>query len=111
MTEARSHWDDMYLSQSPAPWETSETPVELANLARRLPDHSFVLDLGCGSTRHATAFAELGHNVVAVDFSIEALTLGRHNARHRAGYGHVFSVAANVLDLPVATRPTFDAAY
>lgn len=42
-----------------------------------------VLDLGCGSGRHAIAAAELGARVVAVDRDPDKLELGRREANRR----------------------------
>ncbi|MCU4579585.1 class I SAM-dependent methyltransferase [Acinetobacter gyllenbergii] len=38
---------------------------------RYLPDHAFILDLGCGSGRDALAFKNKGYQVAATDYSKE----------------------------------------
>lgn len=38
---------------------------------RYLPDHAFILDLGCGSGRDTLAFKNKGYQVAATDFSKE----------------------------------------
>jgi hypothetical protein len=44
---------------------------------RLLPEHSFVIDLGCGDGRHTERIAAAGHEVLGVDYSFEALRVAR----------------------------------
>jgi SAM-dependent methyltransferase len=83
-----------------------QTDAEVAFLARQLPLAAFprVLDLCCGSGRHAVAMARLGYAVTGVER--DAALVAR--ARAAAGPGATF-VAADVRSLD-AVPGTWDAA-
>lgn len=53
------------MSAAPSPWVTRFAPL--------IPAESAVLDLACGSGRHARLLAGLGHQVEAVDRDADAL--------------------------------------
>ena len=69
----------------------------LEDLLQRVPPHSRVLDLGCGSGLPATrAIVERGHAVIAVDVSREQLRRARRNVPQAE------FVLASALDLDLA---------
>ncbi|WP_225761758.1 MULTISPECIES: class I SAM-dependent methyltransferase [Acinetobacter] len=55
--------------------------VDMENLyqpfLRYLPDHAFILDLGCGSGRDTLAFKDKGYQVAATDYSKELVDKAR----------------------------------
>lgn len=55
----------MHATSSPSEW--------LLRWQHLLPPHSQVLDIACGSGRHAAWLAQLGHHVTGVDRDVEAL--------------------------------------
>ena len=61
-------------SPAPAPAHLSSTPSEWVHrFAHLLPAVSRVLDVACGSGRHAAFLASLGHHVTGVDRDAQAL--------------------------------------
>jgi ubiquinone/menaquinone biosynthesis C-methylase UbiE len=59
-----------------------------------------LLDVACGTGRHARAFAELGYDVTAIDLNEELLNVGR-----AATDGRVRFVQGDMTDLDVDGRP------
>jgi len=59
------------------PWDAGGVPAALRDFLRRSPAKLRVLIPGCGSAYEARAFAEAGHEVVAIDFSDAALEAAR----------------------------------
>lgn len=53
---------------------------------RLLPEHAFVVDLGCGDGRHTERIAAAGHQVLGVDYSFEALRLARQTQPDNVEY-------------------------
>jgi hypothetical protein len=51
--------------------------VDVDRFLKMLPEHSFVIDLGCGDGRQAERIAAAGHDVLGVDYSFEALRVAR----------------------------------
>ena len=59
-----------------------------------------LLDVACGTGRHALAFAELGYEVTATDINDELLAVGRAAAGDRVRF-----VLGDMRELDVAGRP------
>ena len=74
------HWDQRYRDGSDR-WELGEAAPPLAAFlrtdARAPPPSGPVLVPGCGRGHEAALLADLGHPVVALDFSAEAIQRGR----------------------------------
>jgi SAM-dependent methyltransferase len=51
-----------------------------------IPPNSFVVDLGCGDGAQAERIAAAGHEVLAVDYSYEALRVGKQTAPPNVTY-------------------------
>lgn len=93
----------------PSPW--------VARFASTLPRAARVLDLACGSGRHARWLSSRGHGVLAVDRNAEALAAlaGLANVETRALdlEGEAWPLAGEQFDAVVVTnylhRPRFDA--
>lgn len=75
-------------------------------LDTRIPAHSHVLDLGCGSGTWSQALAARGHTVLGVDFSYEALRVAQSEDTHGVPYRRVnandrtalLELGANLVD-------------
>lgn len=93
-------WDTRYAG-GVTPWDAGQVPPRLARwLAQKGPAR--VLIPGCGAGYEVRAFAEHGHDVLAVDFSDEAVAaarrvLGPLGARVRKA--DFFSLAEGAFDL------------
>ena len=81
---------------------------EVRSFIDRLPPESVVLDVGCGNGRHTKTLAAGGHSVVAVDFSRDLLTIGRHDVAKSGVHTRVAWVEADATTLPVHSD-SFDA--
>ncbi len=90
-----------------APYAPAQTERELAFLTRQLPlpDYRTVLDLCCGSGRHAIPLAARGYVVTGVDRDESAVA----QARRQAGDSVTF-VRGDMRELETAAPGTFDAA-
>lgn len=78
---------------------TRRTPwPEVERFAESLPAGARVLDLGCGSGRHARVLRARGFAVVAVDFSRRLLEIGR---RSFASSEEVAWIEADAVRLPL----------
>jgi ubiquinone/menaquinone biosynthesis C-methylase UbiE len=62
------------------PAEQTEAEVDFIVAATRLPPGARVLDVACGSGRHALALARRGFDVTGLDVSEEAITFARSAA-------------------------------
>lgn len=72
---------------------------------------SRILDVGCGTGRHARAFAEAGRHVTGVDLSADMLAEARRRCAGLANVEFVHSDLENLaLDRPPFDAPPFDAA-
>lgn len=69
-------WEKRYRERF-TPWDAGAVPAEVRALVASLPPRQRVLIPGCGSAYEARAFAEAGHDVVAIDFSDAALVAAR----------------------------------
>ena len=73
-----------------------------------VPAGSRVLDLGCGTGRHACQLARRGCRVTGVDLSAHMLRVARRKSAHLRG--RVALVRADLLQLPFPEEPLFGAA-
>jgi thiopurine S-methyltransferase len=69
-------WERRYRERV-TPWDAGRSPAEVQALIAGLAPHRRVLIPGCGSAYEARAFAEAGHDVIAIDFSEAALAAAR----------------------------------
>jgi len=69
-------WEKRYREQI-MPWDAGRVPDMARTYMGTLAPHSRVLIPGCGTAHDARAFAEAGHDVIAVDFSDAALEAAR----------------------------------
>jgi SAM-dependent methyltransferase len=66
-------YDDLYEGKD----YTAESDYVEAIIQRYLPGSQSLLDLGCGTGRHAIKFAEKGYDIVGVDLSPEMIAKAR----------------------------------
>jgi methyl halide transferase len=104
----RQNWDERYQNQN-TPWDLGQAPPVLRALLLQLPPGRRVLVPGAGSGNDALAWAEAGHDVVAVDFAPAAVELGRQRAAE-LGLGARF-VQADVTALPSSMVNVFDTVW
>jgi SAM-dependent methyltransferase len=69
-------WDARYREQF-MPWDAGGVPAALTRFLDAVPTRLRVLIPGCGSAYEARAFAQRGHDVLAIDFSEHALARAR----------------------------------
>ena len=95
------HWFATFLDR----YDSARTAAEIAWLVRQLPLPAYrrVLDVACGSGRHALPLAALGYHVTGVDRDSSAIA----TAQHHAPDGAVFCVG-DMRDLRAVPGP-FDA--
>ncbi|NVC95068.1 methyltransferase domain-containing protein [Vibrio natriegens] len=83
-------WDDLFVKGT-MPWDRNQTPKELKHYLNRIssvPQTVFIP--GCGAAYEVEHFIEHGHDVVAMDYSEQAVKiaqskLGRHKDKVRLG--------------------------
>ncbi|EJB1796538.1 methyltransferase domain-containing protein [Vibrio parahaemolyticus] len=87
-------WDALFFNGT-MPWDRSQTPNELKHYLKRIADktHSVFIP-GCGTAYEVSHFVEIGHDVIAMDYSAEAVNLaksqlGQH--QDKVMLGDVFS--------------------
>ncbi|EGR1566960.1 methyltransferase domain-containing protein [Vibrio parahaemolyticus] len=70
-------WDALFFNGT-MPWDRSQTPNELKHYLKRIADktHSVFIP-GCGAAYEVSHFVELGHDVIAMDYSAEAVNLAK----------------------------------
>ncbi|HHG3231570.1 TPA: methyltransferase domain-containing protein [Vibrio parahaemolyticus] len=87
-------WDDLFVSGR-MPWDCSKTPEELKHyLNRSLSAPQSVFIPGCGAAYEVSHFVELGHDVIAMDYSTEAVNLAKSQLgqyQDKVMLGDVFS--------------------
>ena len=90
------------------PAEATVEQLELIERELNLPEGARVLDVACGTGRHAVALASRGHHVTCVDLSADYLAA----AERRAGEHGVAVrlVRADMRDLSPLPSASFDAA-
>ena len=64
---------DIRFREGRMPWDAGGVPAELANYLAAESGKGRVLIPGCGAAYEAAAFHEAGYEVVAIDFSVEAV--------------------------------------
>lgn len=69
-------WDVRFRERF-TPWDAGGVPAAVRELLARESAKLRVLIPGCGSAYEARAFAEAGHEVVAIDFSVAAIDAAR----------------------------------
>lgn len=92
-------WDQLYRTSDvrSLPWYTTHLDPDFeAAVARYVPDHGRILDLGTGPATQAMALAKRGYDVIATDISEAAIRKARAAAKD-AGLRIDFRVD-NVLD-------------
>jgi SAM-dependent methyltransferase len=72
-------WSTRYRDHA-TPWDAHGVPAELRAFATTLPATARILIPGCGSAHELLCLAETGADVLAIDFSPEAVELARRNA-------------------------------
>ena len=73
---APDFWEKRYREQF-MPWDAGRVPDRTLAFVAGLAPRSRVLIPGCGSAYEARAFAEAGHDVIAIDFSAAAIESAR----------------------------------
>jgi Thiopurine S-methyltransferase (TPMT) len=96
-------WDARY-REGTTPWQLSEPQPESLALGPPPRPGARLLVPGCGWTAETLAFAAAGWDVLAVDFSSEAVALAR---RHLAGS----AVEVREADVFSLDEPPFDLVY
>ena len=80
MLEKKDYWDNYYREQSDSiRLRPSQFAVFVAN---ELSGRNNIIDFGCGNGRDSLYFAHLGHAVIGVDASREAIVKCRKSAGH-----------------------------
>lgn len=97
-------WETRY-RDGVTPWDAGRVPAALGAflVAERQPLR--VLIPGCGSAYEARAFAEAGHDVLAIDFSEAAVALAQERLGRHAGVVRLTDFFAFELEAP------FDVVY
>jgi SAM-dependent methyltransferase len=65
-------WDTRYRDHL-TPWDAGGVPADLRSFAQTLPAKSRVLIPGCGSGYEVIFLAKIGLDVLAIDFSVQAI--------------------------------------
>ncbi len=76
-------WDTRYRDHV-MPWDAGGVPADLRTFAQTLPVKSRILIPGCGSGYEVIFLAEGGLDVLAIDFSPQAIELARQRVGHLA---------------------------
>jgi SAM-dependent methyltransferase len=66
--------------QDVPPWEIGGPQPAMAALLKKYPPSGPILDLGCGSGDLSLYLAQLGHQVIGIDFVEKAITSAREKA-------------------------------
>ncbi|MGP8305540.1 methyltransferase domain-containing protein [Vibrio sp. YIC-376] len=87
-------WDDLFVKGT-MPWDCNQAPEELKHyLNRTFGEVQSVFIPGCGAAHEVSNFLEHGHDVVAMDYSAEAVILAKSKLgkdADRVMLGNVFS--------------------
>ena len=71
-------WDTRYRDRV-TPWDAHGVPADLRSLAATLPPAVRILVPGCGSAHELRCLAEAGADLLAIDFSVEAIERAKEN--------------------------------
>ncbi|ELB2201513.1 methyltransferase domain-containing protein [Vibrio parahaemolyticus] len=87
-------WDTLFFNGT-MPWDRSQTPNELKHYLKRIADktHSVFIP-GCGAAYEVSHFVDCGHDVIAMDYSAEAVNLAKSRLgqyQDKVMLGDVFS--------------------
>ena len=94
-------WDQRYRG-GVTPWDAGRTPVLLQEWLSKKKESLRVLVPGCGSGYEVRSFADLGHDVLAIDFSDAALEAARRELgalSHLAQKADFFHFEAEPFDI------------
>lgn len=81
--EKSQYWSDIYQAEENPGWNLNEAAEAFKDMLPRLKlPKSRILVLGAGEGHDAAFFAQAGHVVTAVDFSLEAITRGQKKYAH-----------------------------
>ncbi|MDF4973331.1 methyltransferase domain-containing protein [Vibrio parahaemolyticus] len=87
-------WDALFFNGR-MPWDCSKTPEELKHyLNRSLSAPQSVFIPGCGAAYEVSHFVDCGHDVIAMDYSAEAVNLAKSQLgqyQDKVMLGDVFS--------------------
>ncbi|WP_321284174.1 methyltransferase domain-containing protein [uncultured Vibrio sp.] len=98
-------WDDLF-TKGTMPWDRNQTPKELKHYLNRASAASqSVFIPGCGAAYEVSHFVEHGHDVIAMDYSAEAVNL----AKSKLGQHQDKVVLGDVFN--EALSQTFDVIY
>ncbi|MCQ9063537.1 methyltransferase domain-containing protein [Vibrio diabolicus] len=112
-------WDNLF-TQGTMPWDAKTTPQELkAYLENALSNGQSVFIPGCGAAYEVVHFVDHGHDVIAMDYSQEAVsmaqsTLGKHKDKvvlgdvFNADFTHSFDVIYERAFLAALPRDRWD---
>ena len=71
-------WDSRYRDRV-TPWDAHGVPADLRRFAAALPPGARALVPGCGSAHELRCLVDAGADVLAIDFSIEAVERAKQN--------------------------------
>jgi SAM-dependent methyltransferase len=100
-TTPLNRFDESYRARTP-PWVIGEPQPAVVELEKAGQIRGVVLDAGCGAGEHTIHLANLGYDVLGVDFSPAAVELARANAEAK-GVNARFDVV-DALRLPAEAR-------
>ena len=98
-------WDERYRDRV-MPWDAGRAPADLRSFLRTVAPGARVLVPGCGSAYEVYHLAKNGFDVLAVDFSAQAVALARRNLGRFADAVRV----ADFFDFDSGAKP-FDLIY
>jgi SAM-dependent methyltransferase len=98
-------WEQRYRDRV-MPWDAGRVPADLRGFLRAVAPGARVLVPGCGSAYEVYYLAENGFQVLAVDFSVQAVELARRNLGCFADLVQL----ADFFDFDSGSRP-FDLIY
>jgi ubiquinone/menaquinone biosynthesis C-methylase UbiE len=93
-SDPRAFFNSVY--QLNAPWDVGKPQPALMNLLAEVPPLDPILDVGCGSGDLAIYLAQLGHQVVGIDFVEAAIAQAREKT------SALPSQVASILEFEVA---------